>query len=48
MARPRDTKRPPAKPIPTDAAKLINTLAEGVMDPKLREALSRLAAARKK
>ena len=48
MARPRDTQRPPAKPIPTDAAKLINTLAEGVMDPKLREALSRLAAARKK
>ena len=36
MARPRDTQRPPAKPIPTDAAKLINTLAEGVMDPKLR------------
>jgi predicted nucleic acid-binding Zn ribbon protein len=46
MARPRDTQRPPAKPIPTDAAKLINTLAKGVMDPKLREALERLAAHR--
>ena len=48
MARPRDTKRPPAKPIPVNAAKLINTLAKDVSDPKLREALSRLAAARKK
>lgn len=48
MARPRDTKRLPAKPIPTAATKLINTLAKDVSDPKLREALSRLAAARKK
>lgn len=48
MARPRDTQRPPAKPIPVSAAKLINTLAKDVSDPKLREALSRLAAARRK
>lgn len=48
MARPRDTKRPPAKPIPMGATKLINTLAKDVSDPKLRDALSRLAAARKK
>ena len=48
MARPRDTQRPPAKPIPVNAAKLISTLAKDVSDPKLREALSRLAAARKK
>ena len=48
MARPRDTQRPPAKPIPTGATKLINMLAKDVSDPKLREALSRLAAARKK
>ena len=48
MAKPRDTQRPPAKPIPADAAKLIDMLAKDVADPKLREALSRLAAARKK
>ncbi|MEK7815788.1 MAG: DciA family protein [Pseudomonadota bacterium] len=48
MSKPRDTQRPPAKPIPADAARLINMLAKDVTDPKLREALSRLAAARKK
>ena len=48
MARRRYTRPPPAKPIPVNAAKLINTLAKDVSDPKLREALSRLAAARKK
>ena len=48
MSKPRDTQRPPAKPIPADAVRLINMLAKDVADPKLREALSRLAAARKK
>ncbi len=46
MARPRDAQRPPAKPIPTEAAKLISALAKDVMDPKLREALERLATHR--
>lgn len=47
MAKPREIKLKP-KPMPNGAAKLIDSLAKDVADPKLREALSRLAAARKK
>lgn len=47
MAKPREIKIKP-KPMPSGAAKLLDSLAKDTADPKLREALSRLAAARKK
>ncbi len=47
MAKPREIKIKP-KPMPNGAAKLLDSLAKDVADPKLREALNRLAAARKK
>jgi len=47
MAKPREIKLKP-RPMPSGAARLIDTLAKDVTDPKLREALARLAAAHKK
>jgi len=47
MAKPREIKLKP-RPMPNGAAKLIDTLAKDIADPRLREALARLAAARKK
>ncbi len=47
MAKPREVKLK-TQPMTNGAAKLIDSLAKDVADPKLRDALSRLAAARKK